>query len=196
MDKSNLNKIIKNTLSIYAKIIFNIIVSFYTTRVVLNSLGQDDYGIWALIGGLVAFFSIIYSSMTTASMRYMSFAIGKGDFTQTQKTFAISFLLHSLIAILFVLLIQLIGSLMFNYALLIPINKLSEAWIVFQFTVAITFLYIISVPFEAVINSHENIFILSIFDSIATFLRLISVILITFLTQDLLGIGKGFRIEI
>jgi O-antigen/teichoic acid export membrane protein len=182
----NANKIVFNTFIIYLKIIFNIIVTFYTTRVILDCLGQEDYGIWSLIGGLIALFSVVYSAMTTASMRFMSHSLGTGDQNLINKTFSTSLLLHIVIGLIFVLVIEFSGIFMFKYMLNIPIHKISDAWYVFHMTIAITFLYIIAVPYDAVLNSHENILGLAVFDVIGIILRLVIVFYISTLKGNLL----------
>ncbi len=182
----NANKIVFNTFILYLKIIFNIVVTFYTTRVILDCLGQEDYGIWSLIGGLIALFSVVYSAMTTASMRFMSHSLGTGDQNLINKTFSTSLLLHIVIGLIFVLVIEFSGIFMFKYMLNIPIHKISDAWYVFHMTIAITFLYIITVPYDAVLNSHENILALAIFDVIGIILRLVIVFYISTLKGNLL----------
>lgn len=182
----NANKIVFNTFIIYLKIIFNIIVTFYTTRVILDCLGEEDYGIWSLIGGLIALFSVVYSAMTTASMRFMSHSLGTGDINLVNKTFSTSLLLHIAIGLLFVAVIEFSGIFMFKYMLNIPIHKISDAWYVFHMTIIITFLYIITVPYDAVLNSHENILGLAVFDVIGIILRLVIVFYISTLKGNLL----------
>lgn len=182
----NANKIVVNTFIIYFKIIFNIVVTFYTTRVILDCLGQEDYGIWSLIGGLIALFSVVYSAMTTSSMRFMSHSLGTGDQNLINRTFSTSLLLHIAIGLLFIVVIEFSGIFMFKYVLKIPTPKISDAWYVFHMTIIITFLYIITVPYDAVLNSHENILGLVVFDVIGIILRLVIVFYISTLNGNLL----------
>jgi O-antigen/teichoic acid export membrane protein len=186
VELKNINLVIKNTAVLYVKIIINILVAFYTTRVVLNLLGQEDYGIWSLIGGLIALFSVVYSAMTTASMRFMSFNLGTGNNDLIKRTFNSTLLLHLLIGIIFLIIIELLGYFMFDSVLVIPKSRISDAKLVFHATIAITFLYIITVPVEAVINSHENIVALAIFDIFGTLLRLLAVIYLNYVSENLL----------
>ena len=86
----NNKRIAKNTLLLYVRMLFMMAVTLYTSRVVLNTLGVQDYGIYNVVGGVVAMFGFINSSMASATQRYITFALGKGDFNQLQKVFSTS----------------------------------------------------------------------------------------------------------
>jgi len=86
----NNKRIAKNTLLLYVRMLFLTLVSLYTSRVLLKALGVDDYGIYNVVGGIVVIFSFISSSLSSATQRFISFAIGKGDQGLLKKTFDIS----------------------------------------------------------------------------------------------------------
>ena len=180
------NKVILNTGILYAQLVIGMIMGFFTTRLVLNALGETNYGIYMLVAVVVGMLGILNSNMANTSMRYMAHSLGKNDIETTLKTFNTTLFLHFVIGITIILFMELGGWLMFNYALNIPDNKLYDAKVVFQFMVISTFVTIISVPYDAVMNSHENILALSIFDILGYLLKLGVAIYITCINNNLL----------
>jgi O-antigen/teichoic acid export membrane protein len=102
-------RIAKNTLMLYFRQILIMGVSLYTVRVVLNTLGAVDYGIYNVVAGVVTMFSFLSGAMATASQRYFSFDLGKKDYEQLKKTFSVSFTIYVLIALVVVLLAETVG---------------------------------------------------------------------------------------
>ena len=84
----NTKRIAKNTLMLYVRMLFSMLVSLYTSRVVLNTLGIEDYGIYNVVGVFVAMFSLISSSLSSASSRFLTFELGKGDMMQLKRVFS------------------------------------------------------------------------------------------------------------
>ena len=95
----NNKRIAKNTLMLYFRMILTMIVSLYTSRVILNTLGVEDYGIYNVVGGVVSMFAFFNSAMSSATQRFLSFEIGKGDFVQLRKTFNATQIIHFGIAV-------------------------------------------------------------------------------------------------
>ena len=93
----NNKRIAKNTLFLYFRMMFTMGVSLYTSRVVLNNLGVQDYGIYNVVGGVIAMFSFLNGSMSSATQRFITYAIGKGDQLQLEKVFSTSLQIHALI---------------------------------------------------------------------------------------------------
>ena len=100
----NNKRIAKNTLLLYFRMLFMMAVSLFTSRVVLNTLGVEDYGIYNVVGGIVAMFGFINGSMSSATQRYITFALGKGDKNRLQTVFSTTLQIHTLIAGVIVLL--------------------------------------------------------------------------------------------
>ena len=97
-DTSQNNKrIAKNALLLYVRTLFIMLVSLYTSRVVLNTLGVSDYGVYNVVGGVVAMFGFINNSMSSATQRYIIFALGKGDIKNLHKVFSTALQIHILI---------------------------------------------------------------------------------------------------
>ena len=96
---ANNKRIAKNTLLLYFRMLFMMAVSLYTSRVVLNALGVEDFGIYNVVGGVVAMFGFINGSMSSATQRYITFALGKGDKENLQNVFSTALQIHVLIAV-------------------------------------------------------------------------------------------------
>ena len=145
-----------NTGYLYVKMLITMIISLFSTRLILVSLGATDFGIFSLIGGVIAMLSFLNGAMTTATQRYMSFSIGAGDDHKLKSIFSSSVVLHLLIGLIIVLLLEFGGVFLFDGALNIPADRISVAKIVFHFMVVSTFFTINAVPYDAAINAHEN----------------------------------------
>ena len=105
MNKSNNNRIAKNTLFLYIRMLFTMAVSLYTSRVVLRALGVEDFGIYNVVGGIVTMLSFFNSSMATSTQRFLNYEMGKGNFTsKLQKVFSNAINAHYLIGIITVIL--------------------------------------------------------------------------------------------
>lgn len=172
-------KIVFNTAFIYLKLLANVLALLFTTRIILEALGPEDYGIWSLVGGIVALFSVIYSGLVSASMRFIAHALGSGNVLLLKQNFANSLLLHLIIGLLFIVVIEIAGFFLFGYSLKIPAEKFDVALTVFHFTVLATSLFVFIVPFEAILNANENMAALIFIDIIGIVLRIIVVLVIS-----------------
>lgn len=153
---SNNKRIAKNTLLLYFRMFVMLGISLYTSRVVLKTLGVEDYGIYNVVGGLVSMFGLINGSMTSATQRYITIALGEGNSDRLKKVFSISIQIHIIIAIITFILIESVGLWFLYNKMIIPNGRLQAAFWVLQFS-AITFIIsIISVPFNADIIAHEQ----------------------------------------
>ena len=132
-------------------------ISLFTSRVILNTLGVEDYGIYNVVGGVVAMFGFINGSMSSATQRYITFALGKEDKNRLQKVFSTTLQIHTLIAGIIVLLGETIG-LWFLYNIIqIPADRMDAAFWILQCSIMSTVIMIISVPYNADIIAHEMI---------------------------------------
>ena len=153
---ANNKRIAKNTLLLYVRTLFIMLVTLYTSRVVLNTLGVSDYGIYNVVGGVVAMFGFINSSMSSATQRYITFALGKGDTEQLQKVFSTALQIHVLIAVLIVVLGETVGLWFMYTQMQIPADRMDAAFWVLQCSILSTVVMIISVPYNADIVAHEK----------------------------------------
>ena len=132
------------------------LVSLYTSRVVLNALGVEDFGIYNVVGGVVSMFGFINTAMAASTQRYLTFELGRGNQEQLFKVFSTSVQIHACIALLIVLLAETIGLWLFYHKMTIPTDRMNAALWVYQFSVLSTVVLIMSVPYNASIIAHER----------------------------------------
>lgn len=152
----NNKRIAKNTLLLYVRTLFIMLVTLYTSRVVLNALGVEDYGIYNVVGGVVAMFGFINASMSSATQRYITFALGKGDMANLRKIFSTALQIHVLIAAIIVVLGETVGLWFMYTQMQIPVNRMEAAFWVLQCSIVSTVVMIVSVPYNADIIAHEK----------------------------------------
>lgn len=136
--------------------IFIMIVTLFTSRVVLNTLGVEDYGIYNVVGGIVAIFGFLNASMSSSTQRYIAYALGKNDYNNLHKIFSTCFLTHLLIAIVVLVLIETIGLWLLYNKMVIPADRMDAAFWVFQFSTISAVVAIMGVPFNSDIIAHER----------------------------------------
>src|SRR5690554_1694858 len=148
--------IAKNTLFLYFRMFLVMGVTLYMSRIVLDQLGVTDYGIYSLVGGIVAMFGFLNSSMSSATQRYLSFDLGKKDEKRLQKTFSATLSIHIVIAILILLVAETLGLWYVNYKVVLPPDRLFAANVVYQFSVLTALVGIIQVPYDSLIIAYEK----------------------------------------
>ena len=166
-------RVVKNTGFLYLRMGITVIISLYTTRLVLASLGEIDFGIFNVIGGSIAMMGFLNSTMANATQRYMSYAEGEGNSERKVKIFNVSLILHFIIGVLTVLMLLGLMPLLFEKLLSIPIDKIETAKIVYYTLIFSTFLTIINVPYDALLNTHENMRYYAIVGILESILKLI-----------------------
>lgn len=174
---SNLSnkRIAKNTLLLYFRMLLTMAVSLYTSRVILSTLGVEDYGIYNVVGGVVAMFGFINGSMSSATQRYITFALGKGDEKRLQTVFSTTLQIHALIAFLTVILGETIGLWFLYNKMQIPADRMEAAFWVLQCSIASTVVMIVSVPYNAGIIAHEKMAAFAYISILEVILKLIIV---------------------
>lgn len=156
-DNSQNNKrIAKNTLMLYIRMILTMLVSLYTSRVILKALGVEDFGLYNVVGGVVVLFTFINNAMVTSTQRFLNFEIGRNDIEEAQKVFSASLNIHFLIAGIFFLLAETVGLWFLNKYIQIPDGREIAANWVYQFSVLVSILNIIRSPYNAAIIAHEH----------------------------------------
>jgi O-antigen/teichoic acid export membrane protein len=175
---TNTQRIAKNTLMLYFRQILIMLVSLYTVRVVLNTLGAEDYGIYNVVAGVVAMFGFLSGSMATASQRYFSFEIGRGDFEQLRRVFSVSLTIYMMIAVLVLILAETAGLWFALNRLVIPLERKGAALWVYQLSI-ISFLFtILTSPYMAAIIAHEDMNIYAYVSIVEAALKLAVVFLL------------------
>lgn len=179
LDKSSHNKrIAKNTLLLYFRQIVVMIISLYTSRLVLATLGVTDYGIYNLVGSFVMMFTFIRSAMGNATNRYIAFAIGKNDYERLKIVFSTCLRVHWILAFIIVLLAEVVGIYLFCTDINIPADRMTAAFIAFQLSVFTCALGVICVPYDAEIIAHEKMSAFAYMSILDVTLKLIIVYLL------------------
>lgn len=178
------NKIAFNTGITYARMLITVFISLYTSRIVLLALGVSDFGIFNIVAGVVALFSFINGSMTVSTQRFLSYEIGRKDQVAVNKIFNASILVHSVIALVILVLAETAGLWFFKHYLNIPGNRKDAALLVYQFAIVSFMLNILNVPFQALLNAKENLLAIAVINIIETIFRLGAALLLTFTLFD------------
>lgn len=152
----NNKRIAKNAIYLYFRMILVLVVSLYTSRVILAELGVVDYGVYNVVAGVIVMFTFINSSMATSTQRFLTFELGKGDFESLKRTFSASLNIHIVIGLLILILAETIGLWFVNAKLVIPPERMFAANIAYQCTVLSFMLTITQVPYNASLISHEE----------------------------------------
>jgi len=181
---SDNKRIAKNTLFLYFRMFLTMGLGLYSSRLILESLGVIDYGIYGIVGGIVTMFSFFNSAMISATERYLAFDIGQNNYTKLKKTFNSVLIIHFLIAILVLILAETIGIWFLNNHLVIPKDRLYAANWVFQFSIFSFFFTIIQVPYVAMIVAKEHLNIYAYINVLETILKFISVVLLFYIGQN------------
>lgn len=188
----NNRRIAKNTLLLYVRMLLTMGVSLYTSRVVLDALGVEDYGIYNVVGGVVAMFSFFNGSMTAATQRFLSYAIGKNDSKLLQDTFNQTVTLHIFIAGMIVLLGECVGYWFVTHKLSIPLERMETAILVFHSSLLCLLLNVIQVPYNAMIIARERMDAYAYFCIVEVLLKLGVAFAIVYTALDKLKIYSLF----
>lgn len=172
-------RIAKNTIFLYFRSIIVLLVSIYTSRVILDALGVEDYGVYNVVGGVVGMFSMISSTLQAASQRFITFTLGLNDKEQLKKVFRTSVTLHIILGLILIIVLEIVGLWLIDNQLRIPVARTTDAKIVFQFSLLTLFFNIISVPYSAVIIAHERMTVFAYISMIEAGLKLGVAFLIT-----------------
>lgn len=181
---STANRIIKNTGFLYAKMGITMFISLYTTRLILNSLGASDFGIFNIVGGAISMLGFLNAAMASATQRFMSYAEGEGDKEKQKFIFNISAILHVSIAIIVVLVLTIAGYFFFNGILNIPDSRICAAKVVYVCLIVSTVFTVINVPYDAVMNAHENMRYYAIIGILESFLKLLVAFVCIYTSSD------------
>lgn len=152
----NSKRIAKNTILLYIRMLVLLLISLYTSRIVLNALGESDYGLYNVVGGIVVLFSVVNGVLTAGTSRFLTYELGTGNKETLRTTFSAAFTLHLLAAGVVLLLSETVGLWFLNTQLVIPPERMVAANWVFQFSVVTCMLTLTQVPYSASIISHER----------------------------------------
>jgi O-antigen/teichoic acid export membrane protein len=181
---SNTTRIAKNTLMLYFRQILIMLVSLYTVRVVMETLGVENYGIYNVAAGVVTMFGFLSASMANSSLRYFSFELGRGDYEQLKGLFNLNLMIYILIAVLVLVLAESIGVWFVSNKLVIPLERKDAALGVYQASI-ISFLFtILTAPYMAAIIAHEDMNIYAYVSIVEVLLKLAVIFLLRLFLMD------------
>lgn len=156
MPSENTRRIAKNTAMLYIRMLLIMAVTLYTSRLVLNVLGVEDFGIYNVVGGVVMMFAFLNGAMAQSTQRFLSFEIGRNNKEQLKKVFSLSVTIHIGIAILILVLAETLGLWFLNTKMNIPADRMEAARWIYQFAIFSFMVSVVQVPYNAAIIAHER----------------------------------------
>ncbi|MEJ5961325.1 lipopolysaccharide biosynthesis protein [Pedobacter immunditicola] len=178
------DRIVFNTGMLYLRMILTVGVSLYSTRIVLRSLGASDFGIFTIVAGLIGMLAFLNSAMTLSTQRNLSYKMGRNDNNAIKSIFANSLVLHILIGIVLIVVFECFGIYLLNSVLKIEPERIHAAELLFHFVSLTTFLSIITVPFDALIESNEDMLFVAIIGVVESLLRLLIAFYLLYTSSD------------
>ncbi len=173
--QTNNKRIAKNTLLLYVRMLFIMAIQLYTSRVVLNSLGVIDYGLYNVVGGVVTMFAFLNGAMITSTQRYITFELGKGYFQKLQKVFTTCVQIHFVISFIIIVLGETIGLWFLYEKMVIPSDRFTAAMWVYQLSIMTMCVQVMSVPYNSDIVAHEQMGVFAAISVVEVVLKLLVV---------------------
>ena len=180
----NNKRIAKNTLLLYFRMLLTMAISLYTSRVVLNTLGVEDFGIFNVVGGVIAMLGFLNSSLSGASSRFITYELGKGNSGNIKKMFSTILCIHFILAIIIFVIGESVGLWFIYNKLVIPAERMNAALWVYHCSIFTAIISIISVPYNSLIIAHEKMNAFAYISIIEVTLKLLIVCLLSFLSFD------------
>lgn len=180
----NNKRIAKNTMLLYVRMLLTLLVSLYTSRVLLEALGITDYGVYNIVGGIVVLFSFLSNAMTGSTQRYLNYNVGLNDKEQLSKIFSSCLQAHFIITIFVLVLAETFGLWFVIEKLNIPDDRLFSAQVVYQFSVVTTCINIVRVPYNAAVIAYEKMSFFAYISIIESVLKLLIIYLLLLCTTD------------
>ena len=178
------NRIVKNTGYLYVRLGLSMFISLWTTRIVLNALGANDFGIYNVVGGAIGMLGFLNASMTAATQRFINYHQGAGNMEKCKEVFNASVLLHFIISVLLVVCLILLGWIFFNIILNIPEDRINAAYVVYGCLIISTAFTVMTVPYDATLNAHENMRYYAIVGVIESLLKLAVAFVVAYVLTD------------
>ena len=159
----NKQRLIKNTLYLYARMLVLMIIGLFTSRIILSSLGEVDFGLINVVGGITAMFGFLNGCLGAATSRFITFELGRKDYVALNKVFNTALIVHIAIAIIIIILCETVGLWFFYNKMVIPENRLGASMFVYQLSVLGTPFFLSQVPYNATLIAHENMKVFTYF---------------------------------
>ena len=191
-NQSNNKRIAKNTGVLYIRQLLTLGLSLYTSRLTLQVLGEEDFGIYATVAGFTALLSTLTTSLASGTQRFITFELGRGDFDKLNKVYCTAINIHVLLSVLLIIIGESVGCWFIFNKMTVPPDRLMVAFWVFQLTLLNTVLMLVNTPNNAEIVAHEDMGAWALVSIIDAILRCVSVILLFFISWDKLLIYAVF----
>lgn len=184
MTLNNNKRIAKNSLILSLRMLLILIISLYITRLVLNTLGVIDFGIYNVVGGIVLMISFLSNTLGAASQRFFAIEIGRNNFSALKNIFSLSVTIYIIISLIVLLFAETIGLWFLNSKMVIPIDRIEAANWIYQFTVFSFIINILTIPYNSIIIAHEDMTVYAFIGIIEVVLKLIMVFILIYLSID------------
>ena len=184
----NNKRIARNTLMLYIRMFLVMLISLYTVRVVLSILGEENYGIYNVVGGIVVMFSFLSRTLASASQRFFAFELGRKDYVRLNKVFNTTLVLYIVVILLIVFLAETVGVWFFHNKMTIPEDRMLAATWVYHLSIAMFCITLLATPFQAVIIAREKMDIYAYIGVLEVVLKLGLVFLLPIIPVDKLSI--------
>lgn len=194
MASVNSKRIVKNTMMLYFRTLLTMGVSLFTVRVVLNTLGVEDYGLYNVVGGIVALLAFLPVSMASATQRFFSFALGEGDYDKLRRIFTVNWVIYCTLGVLALIILETLGAWFVSDVVKIPADRYSAVRTLYSISVWTFVVSVVSSPFQAIITAHEDMHLFSIVAIFEAILKLGVVLLLPIIPGDKLVIYGGLML--
>jgi len=184
-------RIARNTVILYVRMIFSLAISLYSSRIVLQSLGIIDYGIYNIVGGVVSMLNFLSAAMGNSTQRYISFALGKKDVSFSKSVFSCAMVIHAVLAVFVVILAETVGLFFLNNYLNIPSDRFNAASVLYHISVLTVAVTIMMIPYNATVIAFEKMDIYAILAILDSVLKLVIAISLPYIGHDRLVIYGG-----
>lgn len=173
-------QIARNTFFLYGRMLLSVWISLYTMRVILEKLGEDNYGIFNLVGGIVAFFAVLNGPMSAASSRFINIELGRGNLKSLARTFSTSVSIHVTMAVIIFVLAETVGLWFINTHLTIAPDRMAAANWTYQFSILAALVTVVQIPYSATIMAHEKMDAYALITLANVILKLVVVLALAF----------------
>lgn len=188
---STTKTILKNTIFLYIRMIITMMISLFTSRVIINALGFTDYGIYSVVGGIVGLISFMHASLAGATIRFMNVQMGSYNLQDLKSVFNSAVIVHLCLALLILIVGESLGLWYFYNKLNIPSNREVAAMWVFQFSIVSVIMTILQTPYDAAIVAHQKMSIYAYISILEALLKLLIALAVFYSPYDRLIVYSG-----
>jgi len=182
--RTNNKRIAKNTIYLYVRMFFVLIVSLYTSRVVLNTLGVSDFGVYNVVGGFVSLFGFLNTTLASSMSRFFNYEGGQRGEEGVREVYTAGFWIHVLLAVVVLILLETFGLWYVNNVMVVPDDRLHAANILFQYSIFSMTLVILEIPYTSAIMSYERMDFYALVSIIDVVIKLLIVLALPFIPYD------------